>query len=168
MALVPPPTLPPAAKRGVAVRPPHGRRLRRAQVHRIRSVPCAAGHVAPTPPGGLYKTSYAVEVAVMFLDGLVLTPVWGQGRGPLRHSARIVVATVASKPSAHRWSLPLVRLPGAEVVATAGQTTSATCRRASNSLALMASLSPPVGGWGRGPLRDGARIEAAITAGKLS
>jgi hypothetical protein len=57
-----------------------------------------------------------------------------------------------------------VRLPSAEVVASAGETTSATCRRASNSLALMASLSPPVGGWGRGPLRNGARIEAAITA----
>jgi hypothetical protein len=100
------------------------------------------------------------------LDGLVLTPVGGQGRGPLRHGARAVVAAVAGKPSAHRWSLPLVRLPGAEVVAfageplgavvtsageplgaevvaTAGKTTSATCRRASNSLALMASLLPP-------------------------
>jgi hypothetical protein len=42
-----------------------------------------------------------------------------------------------------RWSPPLVRLPVAEVVASAGKTISATCRRASNSLALMASLSPP-------------------------
>jgi hypothetical protein len=63
-----------------------------------------------------------------------------------------------------RWLPPLVRLPIAEVVASAGETTSATYRRASNSLALMASLSPPVGGRGRGPLRNGARIEAAITA----
>jgi hypothetical protein len=63
-----------------------------------------------------------------------------------------------------RWLPPLVRLPVVEVVASAGETTSATCRRASNSLALMASLSPPVGGRGRGPLRKGARIEAAITA----
>jgi hypothetical protein len=63
-----------------------------------------------------------------------------------------------------RWSPPLVRLPAAEVVASAGETTSATYRRASHSLALMASLSPPIGGWGQGPLRDGARIEAAITA----
>jgi hypothetical protein len=44
-----------------------------------------------------------------------------------------------------RWSPPLVRLPVVEVVASAGGTISATCRRASNSLALMASLSPPVG-----------------------
>jgi hypothetical protein len=31
----------------------------------------------------------------------------------------------------------------------------------------MASLSPPIGGRVRGPLRDGSRIEAAITTGKL-
>jgi hypothetical protein len=31
----------------------------------------------------------------------------------------------------------------------------------------MASLSPPVGGQGQGPLCDGARIEAAITADEL-
>jgi hypothetical protein len=49
------------------------------------------------------------------------------------------------------------------VVASAGETVSATCRRASNSLALMASLSHPVGGRGRGPLRNGACIEVAIT-----
>jgi hypothetical protein len=42
-----------------------------------------------------------------------------------------------------RWSPPLVRLTAVEVVASAGETTSATCRRASNSLALMAPLSPP-------------------------
>jgi hypothetical protein len=44
-----------------------------------------------------------------------------------------------------RWSPPLVRLPVAEVVAFASETIGATCCRASNSLALMASLSPPVG-----------------------
>jgi hypothetical protein len=57
---------------------------------------------------------------------------------------------------------------GAEVVASAGETTSTTCHRASNSLALMASLSPPVGGRGRGPLRSGTRIEAAITLSRRS
>jgi hypothetical protein len=51
MASVPPPTLPPTAKRSVAVRPPYGRRSRRAQVRRIRSVSCAAGRAAPTLPG---------------------------------------------------------------------------------------------------------------------
>jgi hypothetical protein len=84
MALVSPPTLPPAAKRGRAVRPPRGRRSRRAQVCRTRSVPCAVGHIVPTLPGGLDKTSHAMEVAATFLDGLVLTPMGGRERGPLR------------------------------------------------------------------------------------
>jgi hypothetical protein len=60
MALVPPPMLPPTAKWGMAVRPPYGRQSRRAQVRRVRGVPCAAGRTAPTLPGGSYKTSYAV------------------------------------------------------------------------------------------------------------
>jgi hypothetical protein len=42
-----------------------------------------------------------------------------------------------------RWSPPLVRLLIVEVVASAGETIKATCRRVSDSLALMASLSPP-------------------------
>jgi hypothetical protein len=46
------------------------------------------------------------------------------------------------------WSPPLVRLPTAEVVASAGEIVSATCRRTSGSLALIASLSPLVGRWG--------------------
>jgi hypothetical protein len=83
MALVPPPMLPPAAKRGVAARPPHGRRSRRAQFCRIRSVPCVAGRTTPTLSWELYKTSYAVGVVAAFLDGLVLTPVRGRERGPL-------------------------------------------------------------------------------------
>jgi hypothetical protein len=64
-----------------------------------------------------------------------------------------------------RWSPPLVRLPSAEVVASAGETTGATCRRASDSLALMASLPPPVGRQGQGPLLNGARAEVVATAG---
>jgi hypothetical protein len=46
------------------------------------------------------------------------------------------------------WSPPLVRLPTAEVVASAGETVSATCHRTSGPLALMASLPPPIGGRG--------------------
>jgi hypothetical protein len=42
MALVPPPMLLPAAKWDAVVRPPHGRRSRRAQVCHIRGTPCAA------------------------------------------------------------------------------------------------------------------------------
>jgi hypothetical protein len=44
------------------------------------------------------------------------------------------------------WSPLLVRLSTAEVVASADKTVSATCRRTTGSLALLASLPPPVGG----------------------
>jgi hypothetical protein len=55
MALVPPPMLPPTVKWSVVVRPAHGRRSRRAQVCRTRSVPCTAGHAVPTPPRGVVQ-----------------------------------------------------------------------------------------------------------------
>jgi hypothetical protein len=83
MALALPPTMPPAADRGVAVRPPHGRWSCHVQVHHIHGVSRAAGRTVPTPSGGSYKTSYAVGVAAAFLDGLVLTLVGGRERGPL-------------------------------------------------------------------------------------
>jgi hypothetical protein len=67
-----------------------------------------------------------------------------------------------------RWSLPLVRLPTAEVVASAGDTVSATCYRTPGSLALMASLSPPVGRRGRGPFHSGVHVEVIASAGELS
>jgi hypothetical protein len=57
-----------------------------------------AGHAAPTPPGESYKTSYAVEVADACLDGLVLTPIGGRGRGPPRHGAHAEVVAAAGKP----------------------------------------------------------------------
>jgi hypothetical protein len=47
-------------------------------------------------------------------------------------------------------------------------TISATCRRASNSLALMASLSPPIGRRGRGPFRSGVHAEVIAAAGESS
>jgi hypothetical protein len=115
MALVPPPMLPPADKWGVVVRPPHGRRSRRAQIRHIHGVHCIAGRTAPTPPEGSYKTSYAMEVADAFLDGLVLTPIGGRGRGPLRtrcdgrpcrQATGAKVAAVAGEPLVLRWPLP--------------------------------------------------------------
>jgi hypothetical protein len=66
-----------------------------------------------------------------------------------------------------RWSPPLVRLPTAEVVASAGETVSATCRRTSGSLALMASLSPPVGRRGRGPFRSDVHAEMIAAAWRV-
>jgi hypothetical protein len=59
-----------------------------------------------------------------------------------------------------------VRLPIAEVVASVGETIKATYRRVPDSLALMASLSPPVGARGRGPPRNGAHPEVVAAAGK--
>jgi hypothetical protein len=68
-----------------------------------------------------------------------------------------------------RWLPPLAshwRSAGAEVVTAAGQATSAASRRAPNSLALMASLSPPVGRQERGPLCYGTHVEVATVVGK--
>jgi hypothetical protein len=152
---------------GVVARPPYGRRSRRAQVRHIHGF-SRAGDCT----GGRYKTSYAAGAASAFLDGLVLTPAVRTGaRTSSRALGRppFVGTTLVHRwplSSVLRWSPPLVRLPTAEVVASAGETVSATCRRASDSLALMASLSPPVGIWGRGPFRSGVRAEVVATAGE--
>jgi hypothetical protein len=69
--------------------------------------PANAGHTAPTPPGGPYKTSYAVEVAATCLDGLVITPVGGWGRGPPCHGAHAEVVATVGEPLVQRWSPPL-------------------------------------------------------------
>jgi hypothetical protein len=53
--LVSPPMLPTTAKRDAAVHPPYGRRSHRAQVCRIRGVPCAAGRTALMPPRGVVQ-----------------------------------------------------------------------------------------------------------------
>jgi hypothetical protein len=55
--------------RGVAVRPPHGRRSRRAQVGHVHGPSCTAGYT-----GGSYNTSYAAGAVSAFLDSLVLAP----------------------------------------------------------------------------------------------
>jgi hypothetical protein len=57
---------------------------------------------------------------------------------------------------------PLVRLPTAEVVASAGETVSATCRRTSDSLALMACCR------GRGLPYSGAHAGMIVAAGESS
>jgi hypothetical protein len=64
------------------------------------------------------------------------------------------------------WSPRLVRLPTAEVVASAGEIVSATCRQTTDSLALMTSLSPPVGGRGREPIRSSAHPKVIAAAGE--
>jgi hypothetical protein len=130
--------------RSVAARPPHGLRSRHAQVGHIHGFSCDTSRT-----GRSYKTSYAVRVGAAFLDGLVLTPAVRTGaktsscalaRPPL---AGTVLAHRWPLSSVLRWSSALVRLPTAEVVASAGETVSATCRRTSDSLALMACCRPP-------------------------
>jgi hypothetical protein len=129
---------------GMAVRPPHGRRSRRAWVGHTHGFSRAVGRT-----GGSYKTSYAMGATTAFLDGIVLTPA-------VRTGARTFLRVLGRPPLAgmtlvHRWPLssvlrwspPLVRLPTAEVVASAGEIVSATCRQTSGSLTLMASLSRP-------------------------
>jgi hypothetical protein len=60
-----------------------------------------------------------------------------------------------------------MRLPTAEVVASAGETVRATCRRAPDSLALMALLSPPVGRRGQGPFRSGVHADMIVAAWRV-
>jgi hypothetical protein len=106
--------------RSVAIRPPHERWSRRAQVDHIHGFSCAAGRT-----GVSYKTSYAARAASAFLDGLVLTPAVSTGA---RTSSRALgwppfAGTALARrwplSSVLRWSPPLVRLPTAEVVASA-------------------------------------------------
>jgi hypothetical protein len=95
--------------RSVAVRPPHGRRSRRARVGHIHVFSRATGRT-----GRSYKMSYAVGAATAFLDGLVLTPAVRTGAKtsscvlvqPLPIGAEVVAAT-----------------GGADVVASAGEAT---------------------------------------------
>jgi hypothetical protein len=56
--------------RGVAVRPPHGRRSRRPQAGHVHGPSRVAGHT-----GGSHNTSYAARAVFVFLDSLVLAPV---------------------------------------------------------------------------------------------
>jgi hypothetical protein len=151
--------------RGVAVRPPHGRRSRRARVGHTHGFSHVVGRT-----GWSYKTSYAVRAAATFLDGLVLTPVVRTGARTSSHvlgRSPFAGTTLVHRwplSSVLRWSPPLVRLPTVEVVASAGETVSATCCRTSGSLALMASLSPPVGRRGQGPFRSGVHAEMIAAA----
>jgi hypothetical protein len=55
------------------------------------------------------------------LDGLVLTPVGGQGRGPLRHGAHAEVVATAGEAARRRGGCRRWQVIGAEVVASAGE-----------------------------------------------
>jgi hypothetical protein len=165
MASVPPPTLPPAVWLGrgcpstaqatvtPCAGPPHPRLLPRWRPHRgvIQDVVRRGGGVRVLGWSCPHSCSE---------DG---------SKDLFAHAGRPPFAGMAlvrrwPLSSVLRWSPPLVRLPTIEVVASAGETVSATCRRASDSLALMASLSPPVRRRGRGPFRNCARAEVIAIA----
>jgi hypothetical protein len=97
--------------RGMAIRPPHEQRSRRARVHHIHGFSRAAGRT-----GGSYKTSCVAGAATSFLDGLVLTPL-------VRTGARTSSRVLRQPPST---GAEVAAVVGAEVVTAAGE--SARCR----------------------------------------
>jgi hypothetical protein len=105
MALVPPPMLPPAVKWGVAVRPPHGQRSRRAQVRRTRSFPCATGYAVPTPPGGCTRRCTPWRWRPRSWMAFSSPP---QEDGGEDLSARDEASVVVGKPPVQRWPLSSV------------------------------------------------------------
>jgi hypothetical protein len=137
-----------------------------------RSATPTTSPASPTAPGGCTRRctpwgrrrrSWMVLSSLHSEDGSKDLFARALGRPPF-----VGMALVRRWPlsSVLRWSLPLVRLPTAEVVASAGKTVSATCHRTSGSLALMASQSPPVGGRGRGPILNSAHPEVIAAAGE--
>jgi hypothetical protein len=96
------------SSRGMAVRSPHGRRLRRVRVRHIHPFSCPSATL-----GGSYKTLYAAVVAVAFLDGLVLTPVGQTG-------VRTPSCVLRQPPPT---GTEVATVIGAEVVAAAGEAT---------------------------------------------
>jgi hypothetical protein len=92
--------------RGVAVRPPHGRRSRRARVHHIHGFSRATGRT-----WGSYKTSCVAGAATSFLNGLVITPA-------VRTGARTSSRVLRQPPPT---SAEVAAVVGAEVVAAAGE-----------------------------------------------
>jgi hypothetical protein len=87
--------------RGMAVRPPHERRSRRAQASHVHDPSRVAGRT-----GGSHNTSYATRAVFVFLDSLVLAPVartgvrtcrCALGRSPFA-DAEVVVAIGEASP----------------------------------------------------------------------
>jgi hypothetical protein len=136
-----------------------------------RSATSTAFPAPSAAPGG--RTRRRTPWGRRWLSWMVLSslPQRGWERGPLR------ACWGSRRPSVKRWSLPLdglmwtpplVRLSTTEVVASTSEIVSATCCRTPDSLALMASLSPPVGRQGRGPFRSGVHVEVIAATGESS
>jgi hypothetical protein len=141
--------------RGVAVRPPHGRRSHRAQAGHVHGPSRTADRT-----GGSYNTSYATRAVSVFLDSLVLAPVartgvrtclCALGRPPFAGAALVRRWPLSS---VLRWWPPQVRLPTAEGVASADETVSATCAPDLQLFGFNGLFSSLVGGRGRGPIHN--------------
>jgi hypothetical protein len=120
-----------------------GRGVAARSPHGRRSRRVQVGHTqgfsrAADHTGGSYMASYVTGAAVVFLD--VLTPLAKTGARTFKRAEAAVT---------HRCRGGLRR-------------------RASNSLALMALLLPPVGRRGRGPFCSGIHAEMAAAAGESS
>jgi hypothetical protein len=107
--------------------------------------------------GGSHNTSYAARAVLVFRDGPVLVLVaragvrtyrCSLGRPPL---AGAVLVGRWPLSSVLRWWLPLERLPTAAVVASAGETVSATCASGLRLFGFNGWFSSLVRGRERGP-----------------
>jgi hypothetical protein len=119
---------------------------------------------------GLHNTSYAARAVLVFWDGPVLALVaragvrtcrCALGRPPL---AGAVLVGRWPLSSVLRWWLPLERLPTAAVVASTGETVSATCAPGLRLFGFNGWFSSPVRGHERGPFSSSVCPEAIPAA----
>jgi hypothetical protein len=83
------------------------------------------------------------------LDGLVLTPVGGQGRGPLCHGAHAEVVATAGEAARRRGGCRRWQVVGVEVVASAGEPLGAEVATAAGEplgVEVVAITGEPLGG----------------------
>jgi hypothetical protein len=108
--------------------------------------------------GGSHNTSYAARVVLVFRDGRVLVLV-------ARVGVRTCRCALGRPPLAGAEAVgPLVRLPTAAVVASAGETVSATCAPGLRLFGFNGWFSSLVRGRERGPFDSSVRPEAIAAA----
>jgi hypothetical protein len=118
----------------------------------------------------LHNTSCAARAILVFWDGSILVLVATTGvmtcRCALGQPPLAGAVLVGRWPlsSVLRWWLPLERLPTAAVVASAGETVSATCAPGLRLFGFNGWFSSPVRGRERGPFRSSVCPEAIAAA----
>jgi hypothetical protein len=151
-------------RRGVVVRPPHGRRSRRAQAGHVHGPSRAAGRT-----GGSHNTSYAARAVFVFLDSLVLAPVAKTG-------VSTCGCALGRPPFAGGVGAQVAAVVGAEVVVVIGEASpcrSGCLRQRDCQCHLRPDLrlfgfngwfSSLVGGHERGPFHSSVCPEAIVAA----